>query len=64
MKNYLNETLFSILCFIIHGQGSPEKGFMNCETEIYFIALVFLVCTQAIKIGRVASNSNIFCLFQ
>ena len=26
---------------------------MNCETEIYLIAVVFLVCTHVIKIGRV-----------
>ena len=26
---------------------------MNCQTEIYLIAVVFLVCTHVIKIGRV-----------
>ena len=28
VKNYLNESLLSPLCFIIYGQGSFEKGFM------------------------------------
>ena len=28
VKNYLNESLFSLLCFIIYGQGSLEKGLM------------------------------------
>ena len=37
-KNYLKESLLSILCFIIHGQGSSEKGILNCESEIYFSA--------------------------
>ena len=42
MKNYLKESLLSLLCFIIHGQGSSENGFkiLNYETEIYLIALV------------------------
>ena len=42
MKNYLKESLLSLLCFIIHGQGSSEKGFkiFNCKTEIYLIAIV------------------------
>ena len=42
MKNHLKESLLSLLCFIIHGQGSSEKGFkiVNCETEIYLIAVV------------------------
>ena len=42
MKNYLKESLLSLLCFIIHGQGSSEKGFkiLNCETEIYLTAVV------------------------
>ena len=42
MKNYLKESLLSLLCFIIGGQGSSEKGFkiLNCETEIYLIAVV------------------------
>ena len=42
MKNYLKESLLSLLCFIIHGQGSSEKGLkiLNCETEIYLIAVV------------------------
>ena len=35
VKNYLNETLLSILCFIIYGQGSFEKGFdVNCQKFI------------------------------
>ena len=28
VKNYLNERLLSLLCFIIYGQGSFEKGLM------------------------------------
>ena len=28
VKNYLNESLLSLSCFIIYGQGSFEKGFM------------------------------------
>ena len=42
MKNYLKESLLSLLCFIIHGQGSSENGFkiLNYETEIYLIAVV------------------------
>ena len=28
VKNYLNESLLSLLCFIIYGQGSFEKGLM------------------------------------
>ena len=28
VKNYLNESLFSLLCFIIYSQGSFEKGLM------------------------------------
>ena len=36
LKNYLKESLLSILCFIIYGRGSSEKGLiLNCETEIY-----------------------------
>ena len=42
----LKESL-SLLCFIIHGQGS-EKGFkiLNCETEIYLIAVVSCLHTR------------------
>ena len=37
VKIYLKESLLSLLCFIINGQGSFEKGFkiLNFETEIY-----------------------------
>ena len=28
VKNYLNESLLSLLCFIMYGQGSFEKGLM------------------------------------
>ena len=28
VKNFLNESLLSLLCFIIYGQGSFEKGLM------------------------------------
>ena len=28
VKNYWNESLLSLLCFIIYGQGSFEKGLM------------------------------------
>ena len=28
LKNYFNESLLSLLCFIIYGQGSFEKGLM------------------------------------
>ena len=28
VKNYLNESLLFLLCFIIYGQGSFEKGLM------------------------------------
>ena len=28
VRNYLNESLLSLLCFIIYGQGSFEKGLM------------------------------------
>ena len=35
-KNYLKESLSSILCFIIQGKGSSWKGF---DPEIYFVAV-------------------------
>ena len=38
MKYYLNESLLSLLCFIIYGQGSFEKGSMCELSEISFIA--------------------------
>ena len=54
VKNYLKESLLSIICFLIYGQGSSEKGLiLNCETEIYLITILFLVCKHAIKIGMV-----------
>ena len=28
VKNYLNESLLSLLCFVIYAQGSFEKGLM------------------------------------
>ena len=36
VKNYLNESLLSLLCFIIYGQGSfDRKGFdVNCQKFI------------------------------
>ena len=41
MKNYLKESSL-VLCFIIHGNGSSEKGLiLNCETEINLIAYGF-----------------------
>ena len=55
VKNYLEESLLSILCFIIHGQGSSEKGILNCKTGIYLIAVVSCL-HDAIKVRR------IFCL--
>ena len=34
-KNYLKESLLTILCFIIQGKGSSEKGLiLNCEKFI------------------------------
>ena len=39
LKNYLNESLLSLLCFIIYNQGSFEKLTVWCElSEIYLIA--------------------------
>ena len=29
VENYLKERLLSLLCFIIHGQGSSEKGLIS-----------------------------------
>ena len=42
VKNYTKESFLSLLCFIIHGKRSSEKGFkiLNCENEIYLIAVV------------------------
>ena len=37
MKNYLKESLSSILCFIIQGKGSSWKWF---DPEIYFVAIL------------------------
>ena len=35
VKNYLKESLLSILCFIILGKGSSEKGLiLQCEKFI------------------------------
>ena len=49
----LNSAQFSgeknfFLRFIIHGQGSSEKGFkiLNCETEIYLIAVISCLHTS------------------
>ena len=36
-KNYLKESLSSILCFIIQGKGSSWKRF---DPEIYFVAIL------------------------
>ena len=56
MKNYLNESLLSLLCFIIYGQGSFEKGLMRAARNL-FNCVCFVtplgVCTHAIEIGRV-----------
>ena len=53
----------SFLCFIIHSKGSSAKG-LSCETEIYVIAVVFLVCTHVIKIEKIfASSSKYFVCF-
>ena len=39
VKNYLNESLLSLLCFIIYSQGSFEKALMILIlSEIYLIA--------------------------
>ena len=58
MKNYLNERLLSLLCFIIYGQGSFEKGLMRTVRNLFnciciVTQIVSLVCTHAIEIGRV-----------
>ena len=56
LQKYLRESLLSLLCFIIHGQGSSEKSFkiLSCETKIYLIAVV----------GRgFAANSKYFVCF-
>ena len=52
-KNYLKESLSSILCFIIQGKGSSWKRF---EPEILFVVILrifdtieFLVFTHAMK---------------
>ena len=37
VKNYLKESLLSLLCFIIHGQGSSEKGFKILTVRLKFI---------------------------
>ena len=36
-KNYLKESLWSILCLIIQGNGSSGKGF---DPEIHFLGMV------------------------
>ena len=58
VKNYLNDSLLSLLCLIIYGQDSFEKGFIwtvrNLFNCICFVTrIVCLVCTHAIEIGRV-----------
>ena len=72
VKSYLNESLLSLMCFIIYGQGSFEKGLMctvrNLFNCISFVRLatriVCLVCTHEIEIGRVfASNSKYVVCF-
>ena len=60
-KNYLKESLLSILCFIIQGKDSLEKGLiLNCENLLnclwFLTRIVFLVCKPAVEIGRA------FCL--
>ena len=54
VKNFLNESLLSLLWFIIYGQGSFEKGSMwtvknlfNCVCVV--TPIVSLVCTHAIE---------------
>ena len=37
-KNYLKESLSSILCFIIQGKGFSWKGF---DPEIYFVVIAY-----------------------
>ena len=64
MKNYLNESLLSLLCFIIDDQGSFEKGFdVNCQkfTSLHMLCDTDcgLVCTHAIEIGRVHENKQV-----
>ena len=65
LNNYLKESLLSLLCFIILRSRFFRKGFgLNCETKIYLIAVVFLVCTHAIKIEVIfAANSKYFVCF-
>ena len=39
VKNCWKESFLSILCFIIYGKGSSEKGLiLNFDTEVYLIA--------------------------
>ena len=61
-KNYLKESLLSILCFNIQGKGSPREGF---DPEIVFCciwqidAIGFLVFMHAMKQeGFFASDSK------
>ena len=63
-KNYLKESLLSILCFIIQGKGSSEKGLiLNSREKSIFLRMVnfdtdWVSCFYARnEIGRVfASN--------
>ena len=71
-KNYLKESLSSILCFIIQGKGSSWKRF---DPEIYFVAILrrvrifdaieFLFFTHVMKKeGVFASNSKYVVCFK
>ena len=58
VKNYLNESFLSLLCFIIYGQGSFEKDLMRTVRNLFnclcFVTrIVCLVFMHAIEIGRV-----------
>ena len=58
MKNYLNESLLSLLCFVIYGQGSFEKG------EGFFASnSKYVVCFNKFFAGKDVCEISTLCEF-
>ena len=55
VKNYLNETFLSLLCFIIYGQNSLKKDLILTVRNFFSFAtrIICLACTHTIEIGTV-----------
>ena len=72
VKNYLkNESLLSILCFVIQGKGPSKKGlFLNSGENLFgcvwfFTRSLLLVCTHRMKQDRFfASDSKYVVCFK